>query len=173
MAARGGIFISYRRGDAAGHAGRLHDELVNRLGPGSVFQDVASIAPGERFLDTIDRSIGSCDVVLAVIGRRFTEVEPDSGRSRLHDPNDIVRRELEAALRSGRRIVPVLVDRATPCPTPSSCRPACGRCSSGTRSSCATTRGPRTSSGCPPRWTSPRPPAGGCAGRSSPPPHWW
>jgi len=107
------VFVSYRRGDAAGHAGRLHDELVSRLGPGSVFQDVASIAPGERFLDTIDRSIGSCDVVLAVIGRRFTEAEPDSGRSRLHDPSDIVRRELEAALRSGRRLVPVLVDRAT------------------------------------------------------------
>jgi hypothetical protein len=107
------VFVSYRRGDAAGHAGRLHDELVNRLGPGSVFQDVASIAPGERFLDTIDRSIGSCDVVLAVIGRRFTEADPDSGRSRLHDPQDVVRRELEAALRSGRRLVPVLVDRAT------------------------------------------------------------
>ena len=106
------VFVSYRRGDAAGHAGRLHDELAARLGPGAVFQDVASIAPGERFLDTIDRSIGRCDVVLAVIGRRFTEADPDTGRSRLHDPQDVVRRELEAALRTGRRLVPVLVDRA-------------------------------------------------------------
>jgi TIR domain len=106
------VFVSYRRGDAAGHAGRLHDELVARLGPGAVFQDVASIAPGERFLDTIDRSIGQCDVVLAVIGRRWTEAEPGTGRSRLHDPQDVVRRELEAALRTGRRLVPVLVDRA-------------------------------------------------------------
>lgn len=107
------VFVSYRRGDAAGHAGRLHDELVQRLGPGSVFQDVASIAPGERFLDTIDRSIGQCDVVLAVIGRRWLEAEPGTGRRRLDDPQDVVRRELEAALRTGRRLVPVLVDRAT------------------------------------------------------------
>jgi hypothetical protein len=40
------VFVSYRRGDAVGHAVRLHDELAARLGTGSVFQDVASIAPG-------------------------------------------------------------------------------------------------------------------------------
>jgi len=120
------VFVSYRRGDAAGHAGRLHDDLVTRLGPGSVFQDVASIRPGEPFLDAIDRSIASCDVVLAVIGRRFTETEPGTGRSRLHDPDDVVRAELEAALHGGRRLVPVLVDRATlpdPAELPAGLRP--------------------------------------------------
>jgi len=48
------------------------------------------------------------------------------GRSRLHDPHDVVRRELEAALRTGRRLVPVLVDRATlpdPAQLPSELRP--------------------------------------------------
>lgn len=34
------IFISYRRGDAPGHAGRLYDGLVSRFGGESVFMDV-------------------------------------------------------------------------------------------------------------------------------------
>ena len=33
-----GVFISYRRGDAAASAGRLSDHLKARLGPGLVSQ---------------------------------------------------------------------------------------------------------------------------------------
>ena len=40
------IFISYRREDTAGRAGRLFDALVGRFGERDVFQDVAGIAPG-------------------------------------------------------------------------------------------------------------------------------
>ena len=39
------VFISYRRDDAAGHAGRLSDRLVARLGASRVFMDVEDIAP--------------------------------------------------------------------------------------------------------------------------------
>ncbi|MEY2571442.1 MAG: hypothetical protein QOE63_1792, partial [Acidimicrobiaceae bacterium] len=35
------VFISYRREDTAGHAGRLYDTLVAKLGDdGNVFMDV-------------------------------------------------------------------------------------------------------------------------------------
>ena len=40
------IFISYRRDDTAGRAGRLFDALASRLGARNVFQDVTTIAPG-------------------------------------------------------------------------------------------------------------------------------
>ena len=36
------VFISYRRHDAA-YAGRLYDELVDRLGQAQVFMDVEAI----------------------------------------------------------------------------------------------------------------------------------
>jgi len=39
------VFLSYRRGDVPGHAGRLADALRQRLGANSVFQDVVAIAP--------------------------------------------------------------------------------------------------------------------------------
>lgn len=106
------VFLSYRRGDASGHAGRLHDDLIDRLGPGSVFQDVASIAPGQRFLQAIDESINESDVVFVVIGRHWTGFGDEGQGHRLTNEDDVVRREVEAALRSGRRVVPVLVDRA-------------------------------------------------------------
>ena len=43
------IFISYRREDSAGYAGRLHEELQERLGAGHVFRDVDTLQPGQDF----------------------------------------------------------------------------------------------------------------------------
>ncbi len=47
------IFISYRRDDSAGHAGRLYDRLVDRFGQGQVFMDVDAIRPGLDFVEVV------------------------------------------------------------------------------------------------------------------------
>lgn len=39
----GGIFVSYRRNDSQGEAGRLFDDLAKHFGEDSVFMDVAAI----------------------------------------------------------------------------------------------------------------------------------
>ena len=57
--------------------------------------------------------VADCDVVLVLIGRRYLDVTDDSGSRRLDDPDDIVRLEVEAALRRGIPVVPVLVDGAS------------------------------------------------------------
>ena len=41
----GGIFISYRRDDSAGYAGRLYDRLTARFGGDRVFMDVEGSNP--------------------------------------------------------------------------------------------------------------------------------
>jgi hypothetical protein len=105
------VFLSYRRDDASGHAGRLHDDLQSRLGVGSVFQDVVSIGPGERYRRLIQQAIDASDVVIAVMGRNWAATD-GNGRSRLADDHDVVRAEIETALAADRRVVPVLVDRA-------------------------------------------------------------
>jgi hypothetical protein len=105
------VFLSYRRDDASGHAGRLHDDLQSKLGVGSVFQDVVSIGPGERYRRLIQQAIDASDVVIAVMGRNWAATDGD-GRSRLADDHDVVRAEIETALAADRRVVPVLVDRA-------------------------------------------------------------
>lgn len=43
---RGGIFISYRRQESAGYAGRLYDRLTSLFGEGQVFMDVDTIELG-------------------------------------------------------------------------------------------------------------------------------
>jgi len=62
------VFLSYRRGDSAAMAGRLHDRL-NALFPGRVFLDVESIQPGADFLDEIKQSLKSCFLLIVLIGK--------------------------------------------------------------------------------------------------------
>jgi hypothetical protein len=91
------IFISYRRDDSAYPAGWLFDRLTEKFGAGQVFKDVDSIKPGEDFGQVIDEAVGSCDVLLAVIGRRWLEATDENGVRRLDKPGDLVRLEIEAA----------------------------------------------------------------------------
>ena len=106
------LFISYRRDDAAGHAGRLFDCLRDHFGGQHVFLDVTGIDAGVDFVETIEKVVGSCDVLLAVIGRDWLSARNGQGRPRLEDPHDFVRAEISAALRRKVRVVPVLMQDA-------------------------------------------------------------
>lgn len=107
-----GIFISYRREESAGFAGRLYDRLVTRFGRERVFMDVEGIDPGTDFVDAIERAVASCRALIVVIGPRWTTVEGRTGKRRLDDPQDFVRLETAAALKRSIRVLPVLVDGA-------------------------------------------------------------
>ena len=108
------IFVSYRREDAAGHAGRLYDQLIAHFGEDAVFRDIETVAPGTDFVEHIESAIAQSDVVLAVVGRDWlTIADPGTGVRRLDDPDDFVKLELSAALRSGARVIPILVRGAT------------------------------------------------------------
>lgn len=105
------IFVSYRRSDAPGHAGRLHDRLAERLGKANVFKDLGSLEPAADFVEVIERTIARCDALVAVIGRQWLQATPGPGR-RLDDPVDWVRLEITNALEHDIRVVPVLVHGA-------------------------------------------------------------
>jgi hypothetical protein len=107
-----GIFISYRREDGATAARRLYERLVARFGAESVFIDVETIEVGDEFGQVIEEKVGFCDAVIAVIGPRWLTAGDPTGRRRLDDPRDWVRREIVAALRGGIKVFPVLVEGA-------------------------------------------------------------
>jgi len=106
------IFISYRREDAEGQAGRLFDDLVRHFGEDSVFMDVAGIEPGRDFRRVIDEHVASCGMLLAMIGKTWIDATDESGRRRLEDPMDFVRLETASALKRDIPVVPVLVHGA-------------------------------------------------------------
>jgi hypothetical protein len=107
------IFINYRREDSAGHAGRLYDALSKRFGDDHVFMDVDAIEPGEDFAEVVEEKVGSCDVLIALIGRSWVTTTDREGRRRLHKPHDWVRQEIQTALeRRDTRVIPALVQGA-------------------------------------------------------------
>lgn len=107
-----GIFVSYRRDDTAGHAGRLYDLLRAHFGADQVFMDVDAILPGQDFARVLSESVASCDALLAIIGRTWLTIRNDAGTRRLDDPTDYVRLEIAAALERGIPVVPVLMQGA-------------------------------------------------------------
>jgi TIR domain len=109
----GRIFISYRRDDTAYPAGWLYDQLEDHFGAAQIFKDVDSIELGDDFARVIKRAVGSCDVLLALIGDQWLTVTDDRGRQRLDDPNDFVRLEIKTALTRKIRVIPILIDGAT------------------------------------------------------------
>jgi hypothetical protein len=106
------VFISYRRADSGGWARSLHDRLEEQLGAGRAFRDVA-MEGGMDFVQHVESLLDRCDVLLAIIGRRWTSITDADGHRRLDDPDDLVRREIARALqRPDVKVIPVLVDGA-------------------------------------------------------------
>jgi len=105
------IFISYRREDSAGYAGRLRESLERRLGKGAVFRDVDALEPGQDFVDIIGIRLRDASACLVLIGREWLDAEDASGRRRLAQQNDYVRLEIATALEQPKmRVIPVLVE---------------------------------------------------------------
>jgi hypothetical protein len=108
----GHIFISYRRDDSGGYARAIYDQLIERFPKERVFMDVDAIEPGLPFDEAIQRAVGGCEILLALIGRRWMEPQGRAG-PRLNQPNDYVRAEIAAALSRNVRVIPVLLDGAS------------------------------------------------------------
>jgi hypothetical protein len=87
----GQIFISYHRQETSHVAGRLYDQLADRLGDAQVFMDVDSIEPGVDFAEVITRAVSTCDVLLALIGHQWLLLTDERGRRRLDNADDLVR----------------------------------------------------------------------------------
>ena len=105
------VFVSYRRHDSDYVTDQICERLAAVFGTESVFKDVDSIPPGVNFQRFLNQAVQSCDVMLAVIGRDWLgDAEGDA--SRLSDPADFVRIELEAAMERAIPIIPVLVSDA-------------------------------------------------------------
>jgi hypothetical protein len=110
---RTNVFISYRREDSAALARHLFESLATRFGEDRVFFDQSTIEPGAPFPRRIASAVAASGVMLVVIGERWLEREDGAPKPRIHDARDWVRQEIELGIRSGARVIPVLIDGAT------------------------------------------------------------
>ena len=109
-----GVFVSYRRVDSSGSAGRLFDRLKGHFGRDAVFMDIeGGIERGDDFAAVIDRALESVNALLVVIGPQWLACTNADGTRRLDSPDDWVRNEIETGLRRGIPVLPILVDGAS------------------------------------------------------------
>jgi CHASE2 domain-containing sensor protein len=106
-------FISYRRSQDSFAAAQIKQALEESLKRNAVFLDT-DLSPGADWPRRLRDAVGSCNVVLVLIGPGWVTASDSSGGRRLDDPGDWVRLEVEAALeRPDIKIVPVLLDGAS------------------------------------------------------------
>ena len=105
------IAVSYRRDDTGPLTGRLSDRLIARYGAAAVFVDIDSIPPGVDFRDHIQTVLQETDVLLAMVGTRWSGPQAN-GQTRIGQDDDPVRVEVATAFRNKILVVPVLVDGA-------------------------------------------------------------
>ena len=105
------IFISYRRDDSSGNAGRVYDRLRADFGQDLLFMDVDAIPLGSNFVKVLRDEVGQCNVLLAVIGPNWLDAaDEEEGTRRLENPHDFVRVEIATALSRDIPVIPILLE---------------------------------------------------------------
>lgn len=113
---RGTIFINYRKDDSSWNALALYNELQKYFPKESLFKDFNTIRPGDDFVESIQKALSHCNVLLIVMSKNWLEVKDKHGNRRLNDPDDLVRIEIATAIERNIQVIPVLFDNI-PMPT--------------------------------------------------------
>lgn len=104
----GQVFISYRWGSASSDAvARLAAALRLRLGATIPLDVERRKIEGKPLREQIKNDLKGSDIIIIAIHPDWIEAIP-----RLHDPDDLVRLEIETALEFGLKAVPVLLNKA-------------------------------------------------------------
>ncbi len=111
----GRIFISYRRTDARGYAGRLSDTLEEYFGSNRVFRDMEDISGGAEFGQVIHNNLHTADAVIVLIGPDWLTITSDNGKRRIDETDDWVSKEIVVAIEKGIPLFLVLIED-TPLP---------------------------------------------------------
>ncbi len=102
------VFLSYRRNDSSLHADFLFEALVSKVPDVRVFRDSDTLQPGMVFSEMIKETISACDILVAIIGRKWLGIGPQGGTRRIDQQDDWVRREVAEALQQRKLVIPCL-----------------------------------------------------------------
>ncbi len=88
-------------------------DLRRYFGKDRVYFDIDSNTSAQNYVTALNRALAGSRAVIAVLGPQWLDARKPDGRRRLDDPDDLVRVELETALRDGIALIPALVQNAT------------------------------------------------------------
>jgi len=103
------VFLSYRRTDTGGEAGRLADTFQQKLGDEMTLRDVSSIPLGEQFPWVLQSELAAAKTMLVLIGPDWLA---ELRRRLAHSDVDYVRLEISTALATRKPIIPILLKGA-------------------------------------------------------------
>ena len=107
------IFINYRKETGQSDADRVASDLKEVFGKDKVFKDDHDIKPGEKWPKRLREEVLKCDVLLAIIDKRWLTVSDEkSGRRRLDSEDDWVRQEICTAIEAGKKVIVLLMHEA-------------------------------------------------------------
>jgi len=104
------VFISYRHDDSSFYADFIFTCLRAEVPDVRVFRDSDTLKPGMVFSEKIVETVAACDILLAVMGRKWFGTQGSPRRIDLAD--DWVRLEIAAALQQQKIVIPCLVGGA-------------------------------------------------------------
>lgn len=107
------IFINYRKEDSPWNSVALYQELIKHFPKGNIFKDFNTLRPGEDFVESIEKALASCDVLLVLISENWLTIQDAKGNKRINNTDDFVRLEIATALKRNICVIPVLFDNAT------------------------------------------------------------
>lgn len=105
----GKVFVNYRRRDAMGDARGIYRALVQKFGERGVFMDVRDLSPGQEFDAVIASELNQSDVLVSVIGERWSDILAERTAT---SAQDLMRGEIATALVRNMVVIPVLIDEA-------------------------------------------------------------
>ncbi|HEV2956333.1 MAG TPA: 4a-hydroxytetrahydrobiopterin dehydratase [Xanthobacteraceae bacterium] len=106
------VFISYRRLDSAIFSQWLADQLRAAYGPTCVFIDTENIRDADVWAARVQDALDQAAIVVIVIGKSWLSISDEVGRRRIDLTDDWVRREIEASIVQGKKVLPLLIDGA-------------------------------------------------------------
>lgn len=105
-----GVFINYRCRHYSSAVEAIAARLTEHFGRDSIFLDVQSIGAGDHYPDQLRGRLLSSDVLLVVIDPDWLASE--NGERLIDRKHDWVRYEIETALDTGKRVIPVILPHA-------------------------------------------------------------
>ena len=107
------IYISYRREDSSEVLqiiNPLRDQLKSLFSENLLFLDSMDLLPGVDLPDALGQALRNSKIILVFIGKNWLENKDQTGKRRIENPDDWIRKEIRFGIENGKEVIPILIN---------------------------------------------------------------